>query len=108
MSKKLEQLRQKQQQLQEQIKAELGRQSARKRKEETRVKILLGSAFLKRLYRGDIAVEKVMALVQKEIDRDADKQLVEAFLASKKDDIQAKKSSASPASETAQPHPLQN
>ena len=77
MTTKLEQLKKKQEQLRLQIQKEQQKESAKKRKEDTRRKILLGAMVLERMDRESEYREQVINKLDSYLTKDRDRELFE-------------------------------
>jgi large subunit ribosomal protein L7/L12 len=75
MNKRLEQLLQKREQLNAQIEQVRARESARKRKEDTRRKILLGALMMEMMEKGELDEVKVRKRLSEFLIRDGDRSL---------------------------------
>ena len=77
MTTKLEQLKKKQEQLRLQIQKEQQKESAKKRKEDTRRKILLGAMVLERMDRESEYREQVINKLDSYLTKERDRELFE-------------------------------
>ena len=68
-------LTQKRQQLNAQIQALKSKEAAQKRKEDTKRKILIGGVLLKMLKTGEMPEDRLMQILDKHLDKDADRTL---------------------------------
>lgn len=75
MASKLEQLKKKQEQLRLQIQKEQQKESTKKRKEDTRRKILLGAMVLERMERESDYKEQVSKTLDKYLTKERDREL---------------------------------
>ena len=75
MTSKLEQLKKKQEQLRLQIQKEQQKESTKKRKEDTRRKILLGAMVLERMERESDYKEQVSKTLDKYLTKERDREL---------------------------------
>ena len=75
MSKKLDDLLKKREQLNAQIHQEKNKQSQQKRKEDTRRKILLGSLMMDMMKKGELDEKKIMKRLSGFLTKDIDRQL---------------------------------
>ena len=75
MASKLEQLKKKQEQLRLQIQKEQQKESTKKRKEDTRRKILLGAMVLERMERESDYKEQVSKTLDKYLTKERDRNL---------------------------------
>lgn len=71
----LEKLKERQRQIQEQIKLAEARESERQRKEETRRKILIGASILEEVDEGKFPKEKLQKILDSRLKRPGDRQL---------------------------------
>lgn len=72
---KLDQLTKKRQQLNAQIQAIKSKEAIQKRKEDTRRKVLIGSVVMKMIRTGEMPEERITALLDKHLEKDADRAL---------------------------------
>jgi large subunit ribosomal protein L7/L12 len=75
MNKRLEQLLQKREQLNAQIEQIRARETAQKRKEDTRRKILLGALMIEMMDKGELDRSKIMKRLSGFLTRDIDRNL---------------------------------
>ncbi len=75
MSKKLDDLLKKREQLNAQIQKERNKHSKQKRKEDTRRKILLGSLMMDMMKKGELDEKKIMKRLDGFLSRDTDRKL---------------------------------
>ena len=72
---KLDKLTQKREQLNAQIQALKSKEAAQKRKEDTKRKILIGGVVLKMLKTGEMPEDRLTQILDKHLDKDADRAL---------------------------------
>jgi len=72
---KLDKLTQKREQINAQIQALKSKESAQRRKEDTKRKILIGGVVLKMLKTGEMPQERLTQILDKHLDKDADRAL---------------------------------
>ena len=75
MSKRLEELLKKREQLNAQIHQARARESAQSRKEDTRRKILLGALMMQMMERGELERDKILKKLDDFLTRDLDRKL---------------------------------
>ena len=75
MSKKLDDLLKKREQLNAQIQRERNKQTQQKRKEDTRRKILLGALMMEMMKKGEIDEKKIMKKLSGFLTKDLDRKL---------------------------------
>ena len=82
---KLDQLTKKREQLNAQIQALKVKENKKKRKEDTRRKILIGGVVLKMLKEGEMPQERLNQILDKHLDKDADRVIFGLNLSQVKD-----------------------
>ncbi len=75
MSKKLDDLLKKREQLNAQIQKESSKHSQQKRKDDTRRKILLGTLMMEMMKKGELDEKKIMKRLDSFLSRDTDRKL---------------------------------
>lgn len=75
MSKKLDDLLYKKEQLNAQIQKERNKQNQQRRKEDTRRKILLGALMMEMINKGELDEEKILKKLDKFLTKDIDRKL---------------------------------
>ena len=75
MSKKLDDLLKKREQLNAQIQRERNKQNKQKRQDDTRRKILLGSLMIEMMKKGELEEKKIMKRLDGFLSRDTDRKL---------------------------------
>lgn len=75
MAKKLDDLLKKREQLNAQIQKERTKQNQQQRKENTRIKILLGTLMLEMIEKGDLEKKDISKRLDKFLTRDIDRKL---------------------------------
>ena len=75
MSKKLDDLLKKREQLNSQIQKERNKHSQQKRKEDTRRKILLGALMIEMIKKGELDEQKILKRLSSFLTKDIDRQL---------------------------------
>ena len=85
MSRRLEELLKKREQLNAQIQKARSRESAQKRKEDTRRKILLGALMMQMMEKGELERDKILKKLDGFLTRDIDRKLFDLPLKEKKE-----------------------